>query len=42
MTRQLVPEADCAVTLMTNAGSGSGSMRTVDWLTVRASKRRFG
>lgn len=38
----LVPEADFALTLMTNAGSGSGSMRVVDWLTLRIVKRRFG
>ncbi len=38
----LVPEEDVALTVMTNAGSGSGSMRAVDWLTLAIVKRRFG
>ena len=38
----LVPEEDFALTVMTNAGSGSGSMRVVDWLTMAVVKRRFG
>lgn len=38
----LVPDEDFALTVMTNAGSGSGSMRAVDWLTLAIVKRRFG
>jgi len=38
----LVPEADFALTVMTNAGSGSGSMKAVEWLTLAMVKRRFG
>ncbi len=38
----LVPEADFALTVMTNVGSGAGSMKAVDWLTLKVVKRRFG
>jgi len=38
----LVPEADFALTVMTNAGSDSGSMKAVEWLTMAILKRRFG
>ena len=37
----LVPEADFAFTLMTNAGSGSSSMPVIDWLTMRIVKIFF-
>ena len=37
----IVPESDLAFTIMMNAGSGSGSMEAVDWLTVRIVKRHF-
>lgn len=37
----LVPEADFAFTIMTNAGSGSASMAAVDWLMMRIVKQRF-
>lgn len=37
----IVPEADFAFTIMTNAGSGTGSMRAVDWLSMRILKQRF-
>lgn len=37
----IVPESDFAFTIMTNAGSGSGSMEAVDWLTMRIVKKYF-
>jgi CubicO group peptidase (beta-lactamase class C family) len=37
----VVPESDFAFTIMMNAGSGSGSMEAVDWLTMRIVKKRF-
>lgn len=37
----IVPESDFAFTIMTNAGSGSGSMEAVDWLTMRIVKKHF-
>lgn len=37
----IVPQADFAFTILTNAGSGSGSMEAVDWLTFRIVKRHF-
>ena len=37
----IVPESDYAFTIMMNAGSGSGSMKAVDWLTMRLVKKRF-
>jgi len=37
-----VPETDFAPTVMTNAGSLSGSMWAVVWLTVAIVKRHFG
>jgi len=37
----IVPEPDFAFTIMMNAGSGSGSMKAVDWLTMRLVKKRF-
>ncbi len=37
----LVPEADFAFTIMTNAGCASASMKAVDWLTMRIVKKHF-
>ena len=37
----IVPESDFAFTIMTNAGSGSGSMEAVDWLTQRIVEQHF-
>lgn len=37
----IVPESDFAFTIMMNAGSGSASMRAVDWLTMKIVKKRF-
>ena len=37
----IVPESDFAFTIMTNAGSGTGSMEAVDWLTMRIVKEYF-
>lgn len=37
----IVPESDFAFTIMMNAGSGSGSMEAVDWLTMRIVKKHF-
>jgi CubicO group peptidase (beta-lactamase class C family) len=37
----IVPESDFAFTMMMNAGSGSGSMKAVDWLAMQLVKKRF-
>ncbi|MEJ2407157.1 MAG: hypothetical protein P8171_23315, partial [Candidatus Thiodiazotropha sp.] len=37
----IVPDSDFAFAIMTNAGSGTGSMETVDWLTMRIVKEHF-
>lgn len=37
----IVSESDFAFSIMTNAGSGSGSMDAVDWLTMRIVKKHF-
>ncbi|OQX19275.1 MAG: hypothetical protein BWK76_05105 [Desulfobulbaceae bacterium A2] len=37
----IVPEADFAFTIMTNAGSGTGTMEAVDWLSSRIVKQHF-
>lgn len=37
----IIPESNFAFTIMTNAGSGSGSMAAVDWLTFQIIKKRF-
>ncbi len=37
----IVPESDFAFIIMTNAGSGTGSMEAVDWLTMRIVKEYF-
>jgi D-alanyl-D-alanine carboxypeptidase len=37
----IVPDSDFAFTIMTNAGSGTGSLEPVDWLTMRIVKGHF-
>lgn len=37
----IVPESDFAFTILTNAGSGTGSMEAVNWLTMRIVKKHF-
>ena len=37
----IVPESDFAFTAMMNAGSDSGSMEAIDWLTMRIIKKHF-
>lgn len=37
----IVPEADFAFTIMTNAGAGLASMAAVDWLMMRMVKKHF-
>jgi CubicO group peptidase (beta-lactamase class C family) len=37
----LVPEIDFAFTIMTNAGSGSGQMKAVDWITMKIVKKQY-
>lgn len=37
----IVPQADFAFAIMTNAGAGSGEMKAVDWLTMRIVRKRF-
>ena len=37
----IVPESDFALAIMANAGSGTGSMEAVDWLTMRIVKKHF-
>jgi CubicO group peptidase (beta-lactamase class C family) len=37
----IIPESDFALTIMTNAGSGTGSMKVVDWLTMRIIRKQF-
>jgi D-alanyl-D-alanine carboxypeptidase len=37
----IVPDSDFAFTIMTNAGSGTGSMEAVDWLTMQIVKEHF-
>ena len=37
----IVPDSDFAFIIMTNAGSGTGSMDAVDWLTMRIVKVHF-
>lgn len=38
----IVPDADFAFAIMANAGSGSGSMAAIEWLTRRIVERHFG
>jgi CubicO group peptidase (beta-lactamase class C family) len=37
----IVPDSDFAFSIMMNAGSGSPSMKAVDWLTMRIVKKHF-
>lgn len=37
----IAPELNFAFTIMTNAGSGSGEMKAVDWLTMHIVKKHF-
>lgn len=37
----VVPESDFAFTIMTNAGSGSGQMKAVDWITMKIVKKHY-
>jgi len=37
----IVPESDFAFTIMTNAGTSTGSMAAVDWLTKRIVEKQF-
>ena len=37
----IAPESDFAFTIMTNAGSGTSSLKAVDWLTLRIVKKHF-
>jgi len=37
----IVPESNFAITIMMNAGSGSGTMKAVDWLTMKLVKKHF-
>ena len=37
----LVPESDFAFAVMMNAGTGSGSIAAIDWLTLRIVKKHF-
>lgn len=38
----MVPESDFAFTIMANAGSGTGSMDAIEWLTRRIVEQHFG
>ena len=37
----LISQSDFAFTIMMNAGSGTGRMKAVDWLTAKIVKKRF-
>lgn len=37
----IVPESDFAFTIMTNAGSGTGKMKAVDWITMKIVKKHY-
>ncbi len=37
----IVPESNFAISIMMNAGSGSGTMKAVDWLTMQIVKEHF-
>ena len=37
----IVPDSDFAFTIMMNAGSGTASMKAVDWLTMRIAKKNY-
>lgn len=38
----LVPDVDFAFTIMMNAGSGTGTMKAMDWLSMKIAKQHFG
>ncbi len=38
----IVPESDFAFTIMMNAGSGSGSMEAVEWLSRKIVEKEYG
>jgi hypothetical protein len=37
----IVPESDFAFTIMTNAGSGTGYTKAVDWITMKIVKKHY-
>jgi len=37
----LIPESKLAFTIMTNAGSGTGEMKAVDWITMKLIKKHY-
>jgi len=37
----IAPEEDLGLTIMTNAGTGTGTMKAVDWLTMQIVKKHF-
>lgn len=37
----IIPEADFAFTINTNAGSGTGEMEAIDWITMKIVKKHF-
>ena len=37
----IIPDADFAFTIMTNAGSGTGQMKAINWLTSKIIKKQF-
>ncbi len=37
----IVPESNFAIAIMMNAGSGGGTMKAVDWLTMKIVKKHF-
>ena len=37
----LMPDADFAFTIMTNAGSATGKMKSVDWLSMKILKKQY-
>jgi D-alanyl-D-alanine carboxypeptidase len=37
----LIPDSDFAFTIMTNAGSGTGEMKAVDWITMKVVRKYY-
>ncbi len=37
----IVPDSDLAFIIMTNAGSGTGEMKAIDWLTMKLIKKHY-
>ncbi len=37
----IVPASDFAFTIMTNAGSGTGQMKAIDWITMKIVKKQY-